>query len=253
MASTPEPFICGIQLGDWVEAALQVYLGTTWFFSIIYIVGYFMKVRVFGAGRNLNSACPSGFSEQKVWAAGYSGATNCISDVAWTLEKGPRLTYLLLSSCAVALALVLVRRTRDAGITFTWPTRQSGALSPPPTNQAATRPQHMFYSSSDHYPFLMPQYMFFAFLQIVTLLWRVATASTLHDPYPSCPRGAWTHDFSGKQVNCIDSYYLAFWVSFEVAQSLLVIGLAYLAGKLLRQYNYRMSVWSPPPFQPTTA
>lgn len=253
ITTMPEPFICGIQLGDWVESLLEFYLTTTWFYSIIYMVGYFMNVRVFGAGRNLSPACPKGFSVQHVWIAGYSGVTNCISDVAWTVEKGPRLTYILLSGCAVALGLVLVRRARDAGLAFRWPTsRRSGSRSPPPAEQDI-RPQHMFLSTTDNKAFQMYQYMFFAVLQIGGLLWRVVTAPTLKDPYPSCPRRLWTHDFSGKDINCYGTYYLASWVSIEVAQSLLVIVLAWLAGTLLRQDNYRRSVWSPPPPRPSVA
>ncbi|EJT52865.1 hypothetical protein A1Q2_04761 [Trichosporon asahii var. asahii CBS 8904] len=253
MATTPEPFICGNQLGDWVEAALQFYLYTTWVYSIIYMVGYFMNVKIFGAGRIFSSACPKGFSVQNTWAAGYSGDTSCISDVAWSIEKGPRLTYLLMSGCVAALAIVLVSRARDAGLAFRWPSsRRLGARSPPPADQD-NKPQHMFLSTNDNNAFQVYQYMLFAFLQIIGLLWRVLTAPTLHDPYPSCPKGLWTHDFSAKNINCFSPFYLAFWVSFEVAQSLLVIVLAWLAGTLLRQDNYRRSVWSPPPPRPPVA
>lgn len=205
MATTPEPFICGNQLGDWVEAALQFYLYTTWVYSIIYMVGYFMNVKIFGAGRIFSSACPKGFSVQNTWAAGYSGDTSCISDVAWSIEKGPRLTYLLMSGCVAALAIVLVSRARDAGLAFRWPSsRRLGARSPPPADQD-NKPQHMFLSTNDNNAFQVYQYMLFAFLQIIGLLWRVLTAPTLHDPYPSCPKGLWTHDFSAKKHQLLQS------------------------------------------------
>lgn len=228
----PEPIIRGEQLGYWLELALMTVVSGSFFPIIIQTCRYFNQHEFLEndhSNPGLNgSRCPAGFVAQKVYTAGCQRGT-CVSDLGWTLRQGPRLTYLLLGASATGLVLALVRRARDAGVAVRWPSSRPT----PPSEETAGGPIRASHPKTPATPNALPLAFLAAIFQIVLLLWRVATAPPLAEPFPTCDAGDFVVDFSGPSVRCYGPGTVGVYVVLQIGLALLVLPLAWLANALL--------------------
>ncbi|EJT52864.1 hypothetical protein A1Q2_04760 [Trichosporon asahii var. asahii CBS 8904] len=202
---TTDTVLFGLGLGVWLELGLLGYLHATFAYIVRRTTDYVLKTTIFESG-----GCRAGFTTQEVPTTTGSAA------------------------CVAGLALALVRRARDAGVTFHWPSSRSQD-SPSSTTEERAYNQTTFMHHPNHFGVYIMLYMYavFALVQIGVMLLQVKRAFT-----DTCPHGLYAHESGSKKVHCFGPAYVQMWATIQVALSLIVIPAAWLAGRLLYCDNF---------------
>lgn len=246
MTRAIEPSFWGHSLGYWIETAFDMFISAPIPVCLTYVLSYFVEpshrlFKVFGLERKYGTPCPPGFALTMDTLGDETTLLPpaCISDVAWTLEKGPTLTYLLLAVCLAGLGLSLVRRARDAGVTFTWPGRDRKASDSNESNRGQSR--FVDHTLSFHQPYQMYLCSILAGVQIATLLKNLATATYGVDTVPDIVKGHWVRCIRGDEVlGILMDYDVAIRTVLQVALAGIVVPLGWLTGKLIAIDNHKM-------------
>lgn len=183
--------------------------------------------------------CPPGSSAEAVFTAG-CGQGTCVSSLQQAFTYGPKLTYLLLLLCAMGLLLAVVRRARDAGVRFRWPStgRRTLRVSGPANVDWTTgRPILAHHFNDSVLPFAFKYYAGVAVFQIIVLLWGVMAATPLVEPHPTCGPERYVIDFSGRSICCYAPGMVWLHAGLQSGLALLVLPLARLASLLLEEDN----------------
>ena len=227
-AKKTDTALFGLGLGVWLELGLLGYLHATFAYIVRRTTDYVLKTTIFESG-----GCRAGFTTQEVPTTTGS-AYMCISGLGWALEHGLKLSFVMLSACVAGLALALVRRARDAGVTFHWPSSRSQD-SPSSTTEKRADNQTTFMHHPNHFGVYIMLYMYavFTLVQIGVMLLQVKRAFT-----DTCPHGLYAHESGSKKVHCFGPAYVQMWATIQVALGLIVIPAAWLAGRLLYRDNF---------------
>lgn len=130
---------------------------------------------------------------------------------------------------------MLVRRARDAGITFHWSTsktEQHGRGSAT-EKKDSKRTSVMYHPNHFGVYYMLYTYAAFALLQAGVVLWQLKGAFN-----DACPDGVWAHRPGSSDYDCFGPTYVWLWTGAQVALSIIILPAAVLAGKLIYRDNF---------------
>lgn len=254
-APTPEPLLGSWPLGLIVELGLLSFVGNSVYTSLYYTSKLFRHFRLSEIKKQLSDLIPPGAQPVGQCPATYSEwidypRLGCRADAAHVTERARTVTWILFGAGVSAVGLVLVRKARDAGVTFSLPwapshpepsntslssyDRRRGTPGPRPPGPPPHRPEHL------RIPWwLEPALTLLAALSVFVFLligWKLLTQRGYQEGYgmPKCTPGpfgtpAWVYEYSGRSAQCVDAwwlYLLGFLQMFNAACAAVLNGLA---------------------------
>lgn len=251
---TPEPQVLWFPLGVWIERFF-VGLVTYCLYSSLYFASkLFRPFRLAGvkklAGNRLPELlCPKGYSD---WAD--PPHFGCMADVAQVINAAKPVTWILLGAGFCCLALVLVRKARDAGVTLSLPWVAPETAGESSSNRHPETPGRPSPSRSPRRPahavipwwieaalMVMTATSLFVFFLIVWKLIAHPPRLPEHADNPVCDDGQWSvfpkwvYYYTPKTFSCVDSWTLVLLGSLYAFNSLIAAGLNGLALILIRR------------------